>query len=136
VFSVEFHHDEIVIVEVAGGNPAALLGAVTDPVGQVLELPAEKARVEYARNLVLLFSVGVDDGGQWCEGVAGWQGVVEVWFEEGGVKDGVDAHGWREGEAEGRTTYGFDDWEGPQTFVVQLVAGAVRMDVAAEKPDE
>ena len=59
-----------------------------------------------------------------------------VWFEEGGMEDRVDAHGWREGETKGGTTYGFDDREGSQTLVVQLVAGAVRMDVAAEKPDE
>jgi hypothetical protein len=70
VFPVEFHHDGIVVVEVAGGGPAALLGAVADPIGQVLEFPTEKARVEYAGNLVLLFSIRVDDGGRWCEGGA------------------------------------------------------------------
>jgi hypothetical protein len=71
VFPVEFHHDGVIIMEVAGRNPAALLRAIADPVSQVLESSTEKARVEYARNFVLLLSFGVDDGGWWCEGGTG-----------------------------------------------------------------
>jgi hypothetical protein len=59
-----------------------------------------------------------------------------VWFEEGGVEDGVNVHGRGEGETKGRMAYGFDDQEGPQTLIIQLVTGAIRMDVAAEEPDE
>lgn len=90
---VEIQHQRVVILKVAGRDPAALLGAVAGPVGQILKSSAEDARVKDARDLMLLLSFGVDDGWGWGWDSSGWQGVWVVGFEEGGVENRVDTHG-------------------------------------------
>jgi hypothetical protein len=92
---MEFQYGRVVVVEVVCGNPAALLGAVAYPVDQVLKLPAEDTRVEDARDFVFFFPFGVDDGWGWRWSGAGWESVGTMGFEERGMENRVNAHGWR-----------------------------------------
>ena len=90
---MELQHQRIVLLKVAGRDPAALLGAVAGPVDQVLKFSVEDTRVKDAGDLVLLLSFGVDNGWGWSWDSSGWQGVWVVGFEEGGVENRVDTHG-------------------------------------------
>lgn len=58
-----------------------------------------------------------------------------VWFQEGDVEYGMDAHGVGEVKAESGLSNGFQDSEGTEAFRIEFVTGSSSSDVATEKPD-
>lgn len=126
--------DEVLGVrEMFGWFPRSTRDRPVLPVNEVLDLAVTDTGVQDC--LDFEFFLAVDD--DWWRGILDTAGDVVGMegLEKRDVEHGVDLHGRGKLKAEGCLANLGGDGERAETLVVELVAGASRVDVASKEPD-